>query len=329
MGDTVTSGTVRFRVDRALDGERLARAVAREGGVSSVREAKTLVDLGRVFLDDRREMRASASVRQGVWVEVHRDRARPTALDRRALVWEGESLLAVHKPAGVPVAGTRGRTETSVLSLLEALLEREGIRGQGERLQLVHRLDRDTSGLLLVVRSSRARRDLEEQFRRRLVKKGYLALVQGTPAENCFGRRAPVCARRPAGEGAGRGRPDCAGGRTVSGEGAGAVTDFQVVERFTGYALLEARPLTGRTHQIRIHLEQLGLPVLGDSVYGPAVCPDPLARAVPRQMLHAAFLEFRDPDTAEGVALRVPPPEDMAWVLRRLRARSGEPAGAG
>jgi len=327
MCDTGGSGPVRFRVDRALDGERLARAVARAGAASSVREAKWLVDLGRVFLNERREVRASAPVRAGAWVEVHRDRVRPAELDRAAILWAGESVLAIHKPAGVPVEGTRGQAGDSVLPLLDALLKREGLRRPGERLHLVHRLDRDTSGLLLVARTGRARLDLEEQFLRRRVKKRYAVLVQGVPGQERFRCAAPVRARSPAGAGAGRGSSPRGRDRTVSREEDGAETEFQVVERFPGYALLDAWPLTGRTHQIRIHLQQLGLPVLGDAVYGPAVCPDPLARAVPRQMLHAALIQFRDPDTGGSASHDAPLPEDMQAVLVQLQVRSRKPAG--
>jgi len=323
MSESVWGNPLRFRVDRALDGEHLARAVSRSGGAPSVRAAKTLVDLGRVFRGDRREMKASSTVRVGERIEVYPDRVALVRLERGMILLEGKNLLAVHKPAGVPVEGSRGQTEGSLVPLLEDLLTREGLCRSGERLQLVHRLDRDTSGVLLVARNDRTRRDLEEQFLRRKVNKRYMVLVQGTPGRRRFVREAPVFPRRPAGEAGGRRRTDRAGAGTGAREGGRTETEFQVLESFPGFTLLEARPLSGRTHQIRIHLEQLGLPVLGDPMYGPRRCTHPLARAAPRQMLHASLLTFLDPDTGSPATLQASLPDDMEQVLQGLRTRPG------
>ncbi len=311
----------RFQVDRELDGERLARAVARRVEALSVRSAKILVDRGRVFLDDRRTLKASLPVREGEWVEVHPDRPDPpAALPGEAILWEGSSLVALNKPAGMPVTGPPGQTEDTVLPLLEALLRRENRRKKGETLQLVHRLDRDTSGLLLVARTPEAARFMEKQFLQREVHKRYRVLVQGRPEQDRFRRDSPVKIRRPPGEEQGRKSTRHENPGNKARQSVRSVTEFGVIEFFPESALVEARPLTGRTHQIRIHLAQLGLPVLGDLLYGSQRCTTPLSRAVPRQMLHAEALEFRDPDSGEGLSLHAPVPEDMETVLEWLRA---------
>jgi len=327
MAEPPWTAPVRFRVDRALEGERLARAVARAGGAPSVRAAKALVDLGRVFRGDRREMKASAPVRAGEWIEVYPDRAPAPSLGPGAILHAGTGWLAVDKPPGVAVQGADGRCDETLAALLSARLPGEGGGGAGGRFRLVHRLDRDTSGVLRVARCERARLDLERQFLEREVSKRYAVLVQGSPDRERFRREAPVAPRRPVGEGGGGPAPGREGAgrrgrrRGPDLEAAGAVTEFRVTRRFAGAALLEARPLTGRTHQIRIHLEPLALPALGDPLYGPRRCTDPLSRAAPRQMLHAAAVTLRDPDTGERVTLRAPLPGDMERVLRWLRSQ--------
>lgn len=310
----------RFRADRSSQGMRLSRAIALRVQGLSVRAAKSLVDLGRVFVNGQRTRIASFRLLGTEEIEVHLDRIEETrGLRPGDILREGRSLVAINKPAGLVVYGTRGETEGTVLPELERVLRAAEKWRQEDCLILVHRLDKDTSGLLLVARRKEAAKDLERQFRQGKVEKRYLALVEGNPKRHKFSQVSAVQAQRPLGE--------------VSQEGgSGALsqsnrmarrseTEFLVLEKFSDCALLEARPLTGRTHQIRIHLAQLGHPVLGDILYGKRETKDALLRSIPRQMLHAAFLRFRDPDTGDELELHAPLAEDMRLLLETLRKR--------
>jgi 23S rRNA pseudouridine1911/1915/1917 synthase len=189
--------------------------------------------------------------------------------------------------------------------------------GGEERPGIVHRLDRETSGLLVVARNDSAHRNLSSQFSQREVSKVYLTLVWGEPVpargriEASLGRH-PVARTRMA--------VRSAGGRS-------AITEYETLERMAGFAFLTVRILTGRTHQIRVHLKHRGHPVVGDSEYGghrfhaigrPEL-REPLA-AFGRLALHAHRLEFRHPDTAEPLRFEAPLPADFALLLERLRA---------
>ena len=322
------SNTVhRFRVDPGLTGLRLASAVARRVEGLSGRTAKALVDRGRVFVDGRRVTFASHRLRGGEEIEVHTDRSvQAVKLGPERIVWQGRGLLAIDKPAGMPVYGTRGETAGTVVPALEKVLREAGVWRSGDRLILVHRLDRDTSGVLLVARSEGVARDLERQFRQRKVDKRYFALVEGNPEFDRLRQVAPVTPKRPARH---CGLPEPARAGTASresfrpsggaeGSAKSAETEFAVLKRFVGYALVEARPLTGRTHQIRIHLAEIGHPVMGDALYGSKASTNPLARTVPRQMLHAASLRFLDPGTGREIMLEAPMPEDMRELVGTL-----------
>ncbi len=312
---------VRFRVDSSAKGLRLSRCVAGQVEDLSVRAAKELIDRGRVFVNDRRITRASSPVVEGEWVEVflHDVRKRIQLLEEDIL-WEGRALVAVNKPPGLLVYGTHGVTEDTVLPQLERLLRNTGRwKARRDKLVLVHRLDRDTSGLLIVARDEQSASALERQFRKKKIEKRYLVLARGRPSKKRFSQRSVIRARRPVSESTearseGRHKRAEKGGKGPVGE-----TEFEVVQTFSNCSLLEARPLTGRTHQIRVHLAQRGHPVLGDTVYGSDKCTERLFRAIPRQMLHASFLGLVDPDGGARLELSAPPADDMSQVLTWLR----------
>ena len=340
MNVTGTAGgrCLRFRLDPSSEPTPLSRVVADRAEGLSVRSAKELIDRGWVFVDDRRIVKGSFSVPPGARVEVFlHPRAKRIELRPEDLLWEGRAVVAVNKPPGLLAYGTHGVTQDTVIPRLERLLKDMGRWRQGrDRLVLVHRLDRDSSGVLLVARSAEAASALEGQFRRQKVEKRYVALVHGRPRKERFRRESAVRAKRPdspsgsaegpprgerwAGSWAGSARAAAVKGR----QGPTGITDFEVVRTFpnSDCALIEARPLTGRTHQIRVHLAQLGHPVLGDIVYGPEKCADPLFRAIPRQMLHASFLGVEDPDGAGRLEFAAAMPEDMNQVLDRLEAQT-------
>jgi 23S rRNA pseudouridine1911/1915/1917 synthase len=171
-----------------------------------------------------------------------------------------------------------------------------------ERPGIVHRLDRDTSGLLVVARSQEAYERLQELVRRRLLDRRYLSLVRGRPRSRSGRIEAPI----------GRDRHDPTRRSLDSDSPQEAITHFEVERLLPRYALLAVRLETGRTHQIRVHLEAIGLPVVGDPVYG---VPD---RELGRQFLHANRLSFPHPFSGEPVRTESPLPEDLQTALARL-----------
>jgi 23S rRNA pseudouridine1911/1915/1917 synthase len=219
-------------------------------------------------------------------------------------VYEDEHLLVIDKPAGLVVHPGAGRPRGT---LVHGLLSR-GISGgaEADRPGIVHRLDRDTSGLMVVARSSEAHRALQQLVRRRALERRYLALVRGRPQS----RRGRIEAA------IGRDRSDPTRQSLDTDAPREAVTHFELEELLDGYALLRVRLETGRMHQIRVHLAAIGLPVVGAAVYG--VRDEVLGR----QFLHAATLAFPHPFTGDRVETFSPLPPDLAAALERLRERA-------
>ena len=218
-----------------------------------------------------------------------------------AIVYEDEHLLVVDKPAGLVVHPTPGLRRGT---LVHGLLEHAVAGGPVDRPGIVHRLDRDTSGLLVVARSTEAHRRLQNLVRRRALDRRYVALVRGRPRSWRGRIDAPI----------GRDRVDRTRHSLDTDTAREAVTEFAVQELLPVHALLEARLETGRTHQIRVHLQAIGLPVAGDPVYG-------VARdlGLPRQFLHAARLSFTHPFTSADLELEAPLPPDLQEALERAR----------
>ena len=212
------------------------------------------------------------------------------------IAYEDEYLMVVDKPAGLVVHPAPGHaTGTLVHGLV-------GVAGGGEeeRPGIVHRLDRDTSGLMVVARSAEAHRRLERLVRRRKLERHYLALVVGRPRSRRGTIEAPI----------GRDRHDPTRQSLDTATPREAVTHFEVVELLPRHALLEVRLETGRTHQIRVHLAAIDLPVAGDPVYG-----RPGDLGLERQFLHAARLAFPHPMTGEPVETESPLPPDLQAAL--------------
>ena len=224
--------------------------------------------------------------------------AEPIAID---VVLEDEHLMVVDKPAGLVVHPAGGqRTGT----LVHALLARGAAGGDPERPGIVHRLDRNTSGLLVVARSEEAHERLSQAIRERRVERRYLALVQGTPRSRTGRITAPI----------GRDRYDRARHSIDTETPREAVTWFEVRERLGERTLLDVRLETGRTHQVRVHLEAIELPVCGDPIYG--VAGD---LGLERQFLHAYRLAFDHPFTGDPVDVESPLPADLETALEAAR----------
>jgi 23S rRNA pseudouridine1911/1915/1917 synthase len=223
----------------------------------------------------------------------------PEPMEMR-VVYDDPHLLVVDKPPGVVVHPTPGQTEGT---LVHGLLAHGLAGGPAERPGIVHRLDRDTSGLLVVTRSEEAHRRMQALVRKRALVREYLALVRGLPQSRTGRIEAPI----------GRDRHDPTRHSLDTATPRDAATYFEVERLFHEHTLLRVRLETGRTHQIRVHLEAIRLPVSGDPVYG--VAGD---LGLTRQFLHAVRLTFEHPFTSEAIDVSSPLPPDLAAALARL-----------
>jgi len=218
------------------------------------------------------------------------------------IAYEDEHLVVVDKPAGLVVHPAPGHATGT---LVHGLLAHDVAGGDEDRPGIVHRLDRDTSGLMVVARSDEAYRRLQELVRRRELERHYLALVVGKPRSRAGRIEAPI----------GRDRREPMRHSLDTDTPRDAVTHFEVLELFPRHTLLDVKLETGRTHQIRVHLNAVGLPVAGDPVYG-----RPHELGLDRQFLHAARLGFAHPFTGERVDVESPLPEDLQLAARMAAA---------
>jgi 23S rRNA pseudouridine1911/1915/1917 synthase len=287
-------------------GDRLDVAVAAVAGVTRSRAAR-LIDAGRVRVDGVALPR-SARVPAGALIEVELAeepaRPEPEGMPLR-IVHQDRWLAVVSKPAGVVMHPAPGHPSGTLVNALLARLGRS-LPGEPDRPGIVHRLDAGTSGLVVVALEETAHAGLRAMLAARQVSRRYLALVEGAPPAS--GTVDAPIGRSP------RNRKKMA---VVAG-GREAVTDFRRLERHHRTALLEVRPRTGRTHQIRVHLAEAGHPVVGDRVYGR---DRRLAAALglARPFLHAAGLAFRHPVTGEALSFEDPLPEDLVAALEAAR----------
>ena len=286
---------------------------------------QSLIEAGHVRLDGA-ACRASARLKPGQAVSVHvppPEPAEPAPEDIPLdVVFEDGHLLVVNKPAGLVVhPGAGAPRGTLVNALLRHVRDLSGVGGV-LRPGIVHRLDRGTSGLLVVAKDDETHRALVRQFAGRTVEKEYLALVLGAPSPSAGTVAAPI-GRDPVH----RQRMSVRAPR-----GREARSDYRTVERFDGASLVRVRIHTGRTHQIRVHLASIGHPVAGDATYGGTRPPSSrrsaardALRALGRPALHAARLAFVHPATGERLAFEAALPPDLLGVLARLR-EAGSPA---
>jgi 23S rRNA pseudouridine1911/1915/1917 synthase len=283
-------------------GESLLRFTVLRGGVPE-ELARAAIRRGAAFVAGRRVRDPECEVRSGDRVEV--DLREPPPPELPALLHLDPLVIAVDKPAGV--LAQEGRAGGPALPDLCSRLLRE--RGEPDAALLVHRLDRGTTGVTVLARTRSAQSALLAEFREGRVAKEYLALCSGSPDAD---ELASDLALGPDPGTPGKHRPDAAG--------APARTRFRVLRRLSGATLIAAFPETGRTHQVRVHLAALGLPLLGDVRYGG---PRALTRSdggrleAPRPLLHALSLRVRHPGGHE-LALRAPPPDDFAAAIEFL-----------
>jgi 23S rRNA pseudouridine1911/1915/1917 synthase len=307
-----TAGQRRVPVPEGLDGERLDAAMARMFGLSRTMAAELIGD-GLVLVGGRPAAK-SDRVPAGEWLEVTLPAPvsvpPPQAVPGLTVVYEDADIVVVDKPPGVAAHPTPGWTGPTVLDGLLAAGHTIATSGAAERQGIVHRLDANTSGLMVVAKSERAYSALKRAFRDREVDKRYHALVQGHPDPLRGTIDAPI-ARHPSGDGR---FAVIAGGRP-------SVTHYDTVEAFRGASLVEVILETGRTHQIRVHMSAVHHPCAGDRLYG----ADPVFAAslgLTRQWLHAVRLGFDHPGDGHRVEFTSEYSPDLATSLDVLRAQS-------
>lgn len=305
-------------------GARLDRYVAAQCPELSRTRIQELIESGLVLIDGR-SGKAAQRLRGGERVTVQAPprpamRAEPEAIPLGVL-YEDEDVIAINKPAGMTVHAGAGNTRGTLVNALLGRGQKLSQGGDALRPGIVHRLDKDTSGVILVAKNDFAHAKLGEAFRERAVKKTYIALVQGALKEDngsidlAIGRdpkrRTRMTARRS----------------IVLAKAREARTDWRVLLRVDNTTLLEADLHTGRTHQIRVHFAALRHPVVGDSLYGAAAHLRVGKTTLPpleRNFLHAARVGFAQPHTGKWVELRAPLPKELQEFLRCLGSAAGE-----
>ncbi|ETW93066.1 MAG: hypothetical protein ETSY1_40865 [Candidatus Entotheonella factor] len=310
-------------VPDSAEGTRLDKFLAEALPEFSRTQIQRLIDEGQVELP-RGQATARYRVRAGERIHLEVLPPKPTHLSPEDIpldiVYEDDALVVVNKSPGIVVHPAPGHDHgTLVNALLYHCQSLSGVGGE-ERPGIVHRLDKDTSGLLLVAKHDRSHRHLSGQLRDRTLSRRYLALVQGRLLADRGTIDAPI-GRHP------QHRQKMA---VVEANGRDARTHYQVLESWGTLSLLQLSLETGRTHQIRVHLAHISRPVIGDLVYGtkavslpryPAV--ERWVRAFPRQALHAQELQFEHPETGETMTFAAPLPDDLAELIARIRQALG------
>jgi 23S rRNA pseudouridine1911/1915/1917 synthase len=293
---------MRLEVGPADAGQRLDALLA--GPLGSRSRAQRLIEEGAVRVDGA-PARKRHLVTAGQVVDVdEREEVVPEDVGARLefdVPYEDEHLLVVDKPAGLVVHPARGHRSGT---LAQALAGKVAGGAEDWRAGIVHRLDRDTSGLLVVAKSEAVHAALKAALQRREIEREYVALVEGRPPARTGTIDAPI----------GRDRRVRTRMSTDTDDPRDARTHFEITETIPGFTLLRVRLETGRTHQIRVHLQAIGHPVAGDPEYGTAG-----ALGLPRQFLHAARLAFDHPVTGARIDIESPLPPDLAGALERAR----------
>ena len=223
------------------------------------------------------------------------------------ILYEDEDVLVVNKPKGMVVHPANGNPDGTLVNAILAMCK-DSLSGIGGEIRpgIVHRLDKDTSGLLIVAKNDEAHMNMSKQIQERKVTKKYIALVRGVVAEDEATIDLPIARST-------KDRKKMA----VDPKGRNAVTHFKVLKRYDNYTLLELKIDTGRTHQIRVHMSYIGHPVVGDEVYSNGKNEF----GVQGQMLHARYLQFKHPITGKELSLEAPIPEYFEDVLEKLKNR--------
>ena len=289
-------------------GQRLDKYLAGEMTNLSRSRIKELVQAGEVLVNGKKS-KVSYKVQKGDLIQVTVLPLEPLKLEAENIpldiVYEDEDVIVVNKPQGMVVHPAAGHPSHTLVNALLYHTRDLADSPEGFRPGIVHRIDKDTSGFLMVAKNAAARESLEKQLAAKSNKRQYLAIVHGNFAEEEGTIDAPI-GRNP------KDRKQMA----VVEKGKSAVTHFKVLEQYQGYSLVECQLETGRTHQIRVHMAYIGHPLAGDPLYGPR-------KTLPGhgQFLHAKTLGFEQPSTGEWLEFSVQPPEIFQQTVADLRKK--------
>lgn len=295
-------------VEEEREGERLDAFVTDEMESLSRSMVKNLIDGGKVLVDGVKK-KPSYQIREGEEISIEMDEPRAIALEPQdiplEILYQDSSLAVIDKPKGLVVHPAHGNWDhTLVNALLFHIADLSGINGE-LRPGIVHRLDKDTSGVMVVAKNDTAHRHLAEQIKEHTINREYTALVHGNIKEENGIIEAPI----------GRSHNDRKK-MAVVGDGRHAVSHYLVLERFGDYTLVRVKLMTGRTHQIRVHFSYIRHPVVGDPVYG----PEKKHLGLDSQALHASLLGFVHPLTGEYMEFTSPlPPYFEDLLSKKLR----------
>lgn len=269
--------------------------------------AKRLIEDGNVQVN-LKNSKVSYKVQNGDIIEIHIPEAKQLDLKAQEIpievVYEDSDIIVVNKPKGLVVHPANGNWDGTLVNAIMAICK-DSLSGIGGEVRpgIVHRLDKDTSGLLIIAKNDKAHINMSNEIKNREVKKVYIALVRGIVAENEATINMPI----------GRSNKDRKKMAVVK-NGKEAITHFKVIKRFDKYTLLEVKIDTGRTHQIRVHLSEIGHPVVGDEIYSNGKNEF----GVHGQLLHAKSLDFKHPITGKDMHLEAELPEEFKNILKKL-----------
>ena len=266
-----------------------------------------MLDDGNILVNGKQE-KASYKTKLNDKIEVEEVIAKEIEIKAQDIpvdvIYEDTDIIVVNKPKGMVVHPANGNPDGTLVNAIMNICK-DSLSGIGGEIRpgIVHRIDKDTSGLLIIAKNDKAHINLSEQIKNREITKKYVALARGVIKENNATIDMPI------------GRSDKDRKKmAVRKDGKNAVTHFEVIKRYNGYTYLDIKIDTGRTHQIRVHLAEIGYPIVGDGVYSNGKNPF----GVEGQMLHAKSLEFKHPKTGETLKLEAPLPEYFEEVLNEL-----------